>query len=102
MPLWKIACVQMDCRLADKPRNLTRVRAGLQEAAGRGAKLVVFPECALTGYGWVDEKAGIAHIPIDEAIKIVAARGLPQAAPSPPPAAPSPSAAAAPVPRGHR
>jgi hypothetical protein len=60
-------------------------------------------ERALTGYGWVDEKAGIAHIPIDEAIKIVAARGLPQAVPSPPPAAPSPSAAAAaPVPRGHR
>ena len=59
-------------------------------------------EKELTSYGWVDEKAGIAHIPIYEAIKIVAARGLPQAAPSPPPAAPSPSAAAAPVPRGHR
>jgi hypothetical protein len=49
-------------------------------------------EKELTSYGWVDPKAGIVHIPIDEAIKIVAARGLPQAAPSPSPAS-SPSAA---------
>jgi hypothetical protein len=45
----------------------------------------------LNGYGWVDEKAGIARIPIDEALKIVAARGLPLAASSPA-AAPSPAA----------
>ena len=32
-------------------------------------------EKELTSYGWVDAKAGIVHIPIDEAIKIVAARG---------------------------
>ena len=50
-------------------------------------------EKELTSYGWVDRTAGIAHIPIDEAIKIVAARGLPQAAASASPsAAPSPSA----------
>ena len=54
-------------------------------------------EKELTSYGWVDEKAGVAHIPIDEAIKIVAARGLPHAAPSPAPsAAPSPPASPAP------
>ena len=54
-------------------------------------------EKELTSYGWVDAKAGIAHIPIDEAIKIVAARGLPHAAASPAPsAAPSPSASPAP------
>jgi hypothetical protein len=51
----------------------------------------------LASYGWVDEKAGIAHIPIDEAIKIVAARGLPRAAAAPAPsAAPSPAASPAP------
>lgn len=58
-------------------------------------------EKELTSYGWIDAKAGIAHIPIEEAIKIVAARGLPHAAPSPaaaasppapPPARPSPGA----------
>ena len=31
----------------------------------------------LNGYGWVDQKAGIAHIPIDRAIDIVASNGLP-------------------------
>ena len=32
----------------------------------------------LNGYGWVDRKAGIAHIPIDRAMDIVATTGLPQ------------------------
>jgi len=56
-------------------------------------------EKELTSYGWVDARAGIAHIPIDEAIKIAAARGLPHASPaavpsaSPPAPAPSPSPA---------
>jgi mono/diheme cytochrome c family protein len=31
----------------------------------------------LTGYGWVDQTAGVAHIPIDRAIALVAERGLP-------------------------
>jgi hypothetical protein len=30
----------------------------------------------LNGYGWVDRKAGIAHIPIDRAMEIVARSGL--------------------------
>ena len=45
--------------------------------------VVAQEEKELTSYGWVDPKAGIVHIPIDEAIKIVASRGLPQASPSP-------------------
>lgn len=32
-------------------------------------------------YGWVDEKAGIARIPVKEAMKIIAEKGLPGAAP---------------------
>jgi hypothetical protein len=31
----------------------------------------------LHGYGWVDEKAGIARLPIDEAKKLIVERGLP-------------------------
>lgn len=50
MTVWKIACVQMDCRFADKTANLDLVRAKLGEAAGQGAQLVIFPECILTGY----------------------------------------------------
>jgi hypothetical protein len=31
----------------------------------------------LNSYGWVDQRAGIAHIPIDQAMQLVAQRGLP-------------------------
>ena len=34
-------------------------------------------EKVLATYGWVDQNAGIAHIPIERAIELVASRGLP-------------------------
>jgi predicted amidohydrolase len=52
MSEWKIAAVQMDCRFADKEHNLRQIRARLAEAAGRGPRLIVFPECILTGYAF--------------------------------------------------
>ncbi len=52
MSTWKIAGVQMDCRLGDKAANLAAIRARLDEAAQRGARLIIFPECVLTGYGF--------------------------------------------------
>jgi predicted amidohydrolase len=52
MATWKIACVQMDCRFADTDYNLARIRRGLQEAAANGARVIVFPECALTCYAF--------------------------------------------------
>ena len=51
----------------------------------------------LNGYGWVDEKKGIAHIPIDRAIEILAVKGLPKGSGSR--AALTPAEAAAPAPR---
>ena len=50
MALWKIAGVQMDCRRGDPGHNLQRMRVFLAQAAAGGARLVVFPECALAGY----------------------------------------------------
>ena len=38
----------------------------------------------LHGYGWADEAAGTVYIPIEKAIDLVAAGGLPAAAPAPP------------------
>ncbi len=38
----------------------------------------------LNGYGWVDQKAGIAHIPIERAMEVIAKSGIP---PVEPPAA---------------
>ena len=31
----------------------------------------------LNSYGWVDQKAGVAHIPIERAMQLIAQRGLP-------------------------
>jgi hypothetical protein len=42
---------------------------------------------ALTEYGWVDQANGVAHIPVDRAIAILAEKGLP---PTPPGAATAP------------
>lgn len=35
-------------------------------------------EQKVSSYGWVDEKAGIAKVPVQRAIEIAAERGLPQ------------------------
>ncbi len=45
-----IACVQMDCALGNVAANRACIVAQLKAAAARGAELVIFPECALTGY----------------------------------------------------
>jgi predicted amidohydrolase len=45
-----IAGVQMDVEFGAVQANLARMAERFAEAAGRGAKLVVFPECAATGY----------------------------------------------------
>lgn len=52
MPEWTIAAVQMDSKLADQATNLARIRERLQKAAEQAARLIVFPECALSGYGF--------------------------------------------------
>jgi predicted amidohydrolase len=40
----------MDCRLAEPAANLAVIRDRLRTAQAQGARLVVFPECAVTGY----------------------------------------------------
>ncbi len=61
MATWRIAAVQMDCALGDKTRNLTEIRTQLQQAVDGGARLVVFPECALTGYGFESKEEAWPH-----------------------------------------
>jgi len=46
----KIAAVQMDVKIFEKQRNLEKILAYLETATQRGARLIVFPECALSGY----------------------------------------------------
>ena len=48
--LVRIAGVQMDVAIGKPQENLDRMLEHLQTSAAAGAKLTVFPECALTGY----------------------------------------------------
>ena len=58
---WTIALVQMDCAPGDVEANLSKIEARAVEAAGAGARLVVFPECATTGYFVADRLASLAE-----------------------------------------
>ena len=46
----KIAGAQMEPVILEKERNLSSCLDIIETAAGEGARLIVFPECALTGY----------------------------------------------------
>jgi hypothetical protein len=53
-----------------QPMLETRSGADLQ-------KIRTNEEARLNSYGWIDRNAGIAHIPIERAMEIILARGLP-------------------------
>jgi hypothetical protein len=44
---------------------------------GQFRDFLVNQENQLNSYGWVDEKAGVAHIPIERAMELMVQRGLP-------------------------
>ncbi len=46
----KIACVQMDVVIGEVAANRRKIIERLRTAAEKGAELVIFPECAVTGY----------------------------------------------------
>jgi hypothetical protein len=54
-----------------EPRLETRPGVDLQ-------KIMAEQTARLNSYGWIDRNAGIAHIPIDRAMEIILARGLPE------------------------
>lgn len=60
-------------QLPPEPRLQTNEPQGLKTLRATEAK-------TLDGYGWVDEKSGVAHMPIDEAKKLLLERGLPSRA----------------------
>jgi len=58
-----IACAQIDCVLGDPKANREKIIATIHTAAEREAQLVIFPECALTGYAYnsLDEAVPFAE-----------------------------------------
>ena len=57
-------------RLPPEPRLQSNPQQDLSELRAK-------QESLLKGYGWVNKEAGIARIPIEEAMRIVVQRGLP-------------------------
>jgi predicted amidohydrolase len=57
----RVAAVQMEPMLGRVGRNLERIVSGLEHASNEGAKLAVFPECALSGYAFQGREEGHAH-----------------------------------------
>src|ERR1043165_6189796 len=61
-----IACAQIDCDLGQPQTNLEKIISSIRSAAERDAKLVMFPECALTGYAYESLEEAIPFAePID-------------------------------------
>jgi predicted amidohydrolase len=75
----KIAIAQTDPRLGDVAGNLAHIEDLLGEAAGRGARIAVFPECAATGYLYssLEEARKVAEVipgPVSGDLESAAAR----------------------------
>ncbi|MGZ3317440.1 MAG: carbon-nitrogen hydrolase family protein, partial [Isosphaeraceae bacterium] len=67
----RAAAVQMEPKLGNVEENLDRILAGLEQAAADGAKLIVFPECALSGYGFGSREEGLAHAVASDGREVV-------------------------------
>ena len=67
--VYPLAAGQRD-RLPPFPRFQENPQQELQELSGK-------QKAQLEGYGWVDREAGVARIPIEDAMKLVIERGLP-------------------------
>jgi hypothetical protein len=48
-----------------------------EDERGQFIGILLNEEKTLNSYGWVDEKAGTVHIPIERAMELLAQRGLP-------------------------
>lgn len=57
----KIAGVQLDLVLGEPAENLARIEKSTSQAKQNGAELVVFPECAITGYCFESKQEALPH-----------------------------------------
>lgn len=49
----RVAAVQMESQAGNKAANIRKIEGMVNEAAGQGARIVVFPECCVTGYWFI-------------------------------------------------
>lgn len=57
----KVAAVQMDTKIGNIDYNLIKTQELINEAASQGARLIVFPECSLTGYCYESKEEARAN-----------------------------------------
>jgi len=53
----RVACVQFEHVAGDKQANLAKVRLFVRRAAAQEVKMIVFPECCLTGYWFLRKRS---------------------------------------------
>lgn len=58
----RVAAVELDPELFEFDRNLERACAAIEEAARAGARLIVLPECALSGYIYRDREQFLPYM----------------------------------------
>ncbi len=49
----RVAAVQMESKAGDKAANFAKMESFVQQAAQQDVKLIVFPECGITGYWFI-------------------------------------------------
>ena len=49
----RVATAQMECKAGDKAANFAKMESFVAQAAQQAVKLIVFPECCITGYWFV-------------------------------------------------
>jgi predicted amidohydrolase len=57
----RVAAVQIEPVLRNVAANRQSILSNLEEAAQAGARLIVFPECALTGYGFGNKEEALEY-----------------------------------------
>jgi hypothetical protein len=77
-PMARPAAADMRQALPQEADKFPTPRLEINERAQLNDKRLKEEE-TLNTYGWVDQKAGVAHIPIDRAMDLIAQQGLPTA-----------------------
>ena len=49
----RVAAVQMESKAGDRAANFAKIEAFVRQAAQESVRLVVFPECCITGYWFI-------------------------------------------------
>src|SRR6059036_2330908 len=49
----RVAAVQFESKPADKDANFQRIERFVEQAVAQGVRLIVFPECCISGYWFI-------------------------------------------------